>query len=351
MHYLRINSRTKSLYKGKFKYALVTKTGMLDVVTMGSAVYDIFIKTDANHTEILKLTHPDEKREHIAFPTGAKILINEAFFDIGGASTNAATSFSRLGLKAGALCKVGHDIYGHKILQNLKDEKVKFLGSISQEHTDFSIVLDCTGHDRTILAYKGASNTIKPSDVKSLDTKWLYVSTLMGKSFETCERLIKKTKSKIAFNPNTYMCQLGQQRLAPLLAKTSFLVLNKEEAMQITDKVNIEVMLNDLASMGPETVIITDGENGAHCKSTQGTYLAVPHKNAPIVETTGAGDAFASSVLAGMIKTGDIKYSLQLGITNAESVISQFGAHNKLLTWKEAERSIKKDPSRVLKKR
>jgi sugar/nucleoside kinase (ribokinase family) len=54
------------------------------------------------------------------------------------------------------------------------------------------------------------------------------------------------------------------------------------------------------------------------------------------VDTTGIGDSFNSSFLAGLeIYKGDIQKSLELGAKNSASVISQQGAQNGLLTIKD----------------
>lgn len=326
-----------------------------DVISIGSAVYDMFIYTSKAQTEILKLRHLREKSEHIAYPTGAKVLIDQACFDIGGGATNTATCFSRLGLKAGCVSSVGRDLYGRQILECLKSEKVDFLGSISSEHTAFSIILDSTGHDRTVLTFKGASSGMSFSGIKlgRIKAKWLYVSSLLGSSYKAAERLaayIKRRGGKVAFNPSTYLVEKGYRHIKKLLANTDILVLNKEEAMLLTGigrGSNIHGMLSKLSSYGPATVIITDGPEGAHACSKNKYYYISPHRDTKVVETAGAGDAFASSFLAGIIKTGDIKFALRLGVANAESVISYFGAHNKLLKWKEAVARIRRRPAKI----
>ena len=72
----------------------------------------------------------------------------------------------------------------------------------------------------------------------------------------------------------------------------------------------------------------------------------MPHK-VKVVETTGAGDAFASSFLSGLLKKNDIKFALKLAIINAESVIQYHGAKNKLLTYREALKILKKMPVKI----
>jgi sugar/nucleoside kinase (ribokinase family) len=60
------------------------------------------------------------------------------------------------------------------------------------------------------------------------------------------------------------------------------------------------------------------------------------------ISTTGAGDAFGSGVLAGLIKKNDIQYGLKLGIINAESVIRHLGAKDGILrAWPTASQLAK----------
>jgi ribokinase len=323
---------------------------MFDVITMGSAVCDVFINSTG--TEIIRLKHPRENTEHVAFPTGSKILIDHANFDIGGGATNTGTSFSRLGFKTGAICNVGRDNYGEQIIASLRSEKIKFLGKVCHEHTDFSIVLDSKGHDRTLLAYKGASNTITTSQIKpkDLQCRWLYISTLMEGSFKTgvsVSTLARKKGIEVAFNPSTYLAKKGYTYLKKILQNTNLLVLNLEEASLLTKKKDVKEMLRLLSSYGPQIVVITDGQNGAYAYRNGITYFVLPRRDVKIVETTGAGDAFASSFLAGIMKTDDMKFALELGATNAESVIRYFGAHNKLLSWREAVTQMNKRPHKI----
>ena len=95
---------------------------------------------------------------------------------------------------------------------------------------------------------------------------------------------------------------------------------------------------------------ITDGKHGVYVYDNSNIYSGKPH-NINIVETTGAGDAFASSFLSGFIRKDDIEFALRLGMTNAESVIQHHGAKEKLLTYNEALKIMKKFPIKVIKKK
>ncbi len=264
----------------------------------------------------------------MCYNVGSKIEIKNIKTDIGGGGTNTATAFSRLGLKTGWIGKLGRDTNGKEILNLLKKEKIKFLGKIEKnKKTDHSIILDSKEHDRTILIHKGLNNQIEKKDIKDFRTKWLYLASLTKTSFKTqkklAEQLIKKG-TKIAFNPGEQL--IKTTNIKPLLKITEVLVLNKEEAQLLTKEKDL---LKGLAKLGPKIIVITDKNKKISCYDGK-KYFLKPNK-VKVVERTGAGDAFASSFVAGIIKGKSIPYCLKLGLKNSESVIKHFGSKNKLI--------------------
>lgn len=85
--------------------------------------------------------------------------------------------------------------------------------------------------------------------------------------------------------------------------------------------------------LGPKIIVITDKNNLISCSDGNEDYFLKPNK-VKVVERTGAGDAFASGFVAGMIVGKTIPESLKLGLKESESVIRYFGAKNKLLRMK-----------------
>ena len=92
-------------------------------------------------------------------------------------------------------------------------------------------------------------------------------------------------------------------------------------------------LLVGLNKLGPKIVIITDKNNLISCYDGIKKYFLKPN-NIKVVERTGAGDAFASGFVAGLIKGKSIEYCLKLGLRESESVIRYFGAKNNLLRMK-----------------
>ncbi|MEK6918403.1 MAG: carbohydrate kinase family protein [Nanoarchaeota archaeon] len=296
---------------------------MFDIITFGSAVVDAFAYTNAA-----------EKKGFMYYPVGAKILLKDLKFSIGGGGTNTAVAFSRLGLKTGYIGKVGDDDAGRNILDLLKKEKIEFLGKVDNKGvTGYSIVLDSREHDRTILAFKGINNTIKLSDIdlNNAKSKWIYFSSLMGESFKTQIKLaeiLHRKGVKIAFNPSDYL--IKEKNLKPLLKICDVIVFNKEESELLAGKENT---LQKVYEMGPKIVVVTDKDKMITAYDGNKFYHLKPHK-VKVVERTGAGDAFASGFVAGQMVGWSVEKSLALGLRESESVITHVGSKNKLLRMK-----------------
>ncbi len=309
------------------------------VITLGSATIDVFLKTNSDKVKIIK----QKDSEYLSYPLGSKILIDELDIFTGGGGTNAAVSFSRLGLKTAYFGRIGKDDHGIIVLKELKKEKVDFLGVIEGD-TAYSVILDSKSKDRTALTYKGSGGVLGSCSERQLKScNLLYISSVTESCYKSAEKIaeyMKKKCSKIAFNPSTYLASKGIKFLKKLIEITDVIIMNKEEAFLLTKHDNINNSLKKIHSLGPKIVAITDGKKGVYVYDGNFKYSAIPRK-VKVLETTGAGDAFSSAFVAGILKTQDIEFSINLGISNAESVISHLGAKNKLLTWKEAEKEMK----------
>lgn len=323
---------------------------MYDVITVGSATVDALVRT-----EFSEMIHDKKQKECIAYPAGAKILMKELVLTTGGGGTNTAVALARLGHKVAFLGKVGSKYNSSRVIQDLKKEKVGTSLIIRSKtgRTGYSIVLDSKKHDRTILAFKGSNNDLKFNEIKlkKLKAKWFYFSTMIGQSFRTLEKLAdyaSKNNIKIAFNISSYLAKKGKKYLGKILKKTAILILNREEAELLVGKAGINAMLKKISGLGPQIVAITDGKKGAYAYEGKCVYYGNPH-NVKIVETTGAGDAFASSFLSGIIRKKDIEFAIGLGMANAESVIQHHGAKEILLSYSQALKAMKKRPRKIVK--
>lgn len=292
----------------------------------------------------------------LAFRGGSKILIDSLTTAIGGGGTNTAAAFSKLGLKTAFAGKVGSGHNSDYILDTLKKSHIdtRLVTKVNGK-SGFSIILDNSEKDRVILAHKGVNDTITIKDIplSKLKTRWIYSSSLIGKSYETLVKVSKYSKKKgitFAFNPSSYMTEQGIAYLAPVLENTNILIFNKEEALSLTGKTEMLEVFSKIHSIGPKLIVITLGKNGVVASDTKFIYQMAATKT-DVVDATGAGDAFAASFVTGQILGKDIEFSLKLGIVNATSVLKQIGAKEGLLNYSKAIKEIRKNKNKVIKEK
>jgi len=311
---------------------------VFDVICVGSASIDCFVKLPVDFKDI----------KH-----GSKILIDDIELLTGGGGTNVAAGLAKLGMRTGFIGEVGEDLSAEMISHDLKKRGITFLVKQHSRHaTAYSVVLEKEGSDRAILVYKGASSYLEPYEIpKSIDARWFYFASVTGKSFKTMEYLAgfaRKNKIAVYFNPSSYMTEKGYGFMKKVIAGTKIIAMNKEEAEKLlgVKTGNRDVLLKGLRKLGPEICIITDGENGVHAYDGKKMYFTKAHRIRP-VDTTGAGDAFGAGFLAGFIMKQSlpledrIKFAIELGLKDAESVIMKVGAKAGLLSKREAFRLVK----------
>ena len=305
-----------------------------DVLCIGSATVDHFLTTEKSLKSI-KL--------------GDKVLITNSEIHSGGGATNSAAALAKFGLKVKMLTKLGDDFAADFIIKDMGEYKVKNICQHkSKKGTDSATIISSTKErDRVIYVQKGASKDLLIDDFKrsQLNVKWIYLASLMGKSFRVAKELAaycKKKKIKLLFNPSLYLANKGRNHLKNILILTDILVLNKQEAqVLLKTKMNVKNMLISLKKLGPESIIITNGYKKLNALHDGKFYLLIP-PNIKVIHTAGAGDAFTAGLLGALIKGYDFAEALCLGQANSSSVIQHIGTKNKLLTEKEALKMIKK---------
>ena len=152
---------------------------------------------------------------------------------------------------------------------------------------------------------------------------------------------------KLAFQPGTFQMEAGTERLKRIYARSDVLILNREEAASVGhgDHANLHDLFDHLHALGPKIVVITDGPDGAYASNGQERFQMPLYPDpAPPVDRTGAGDAFASTFVAALIKGNTIEGALQWAPINSMSVVQKVGAQAGLLSEKEIEEFLRNSP-------
>jgi ribokinase len=272
----------------------------------------------------------------------------------GGGANNTSVALVRLGCIAGFCGVVGADQWGTVLLENLKKEGVETSHATVIEHetSSFSIVLNAVSGERVILYEPGTNAhlhqvTFDKQSASKMD--WIYLNHIQPDSCVIQDDMIEIFDSfpdaNLTWNPGGCQIEAGMtQRVnAQMLKHTDLLLLNKEEALAFANTKTITQALHILRETGAGIVCITDGKNGAvACDGT--TKYMCPALEAPVVDTTGAGDAFGAAMTWAIATGQNLPTALRAGTINATSVVGAIGAQAGLLTDTEMRQALQQTP-------
>ena len=310
---------------------------MFDIITFGSATQDIYLKSQ----KFLPVLGKDfTTGKGICLPLGAKIEVSDVFFTSGGGGTNTAATFANQGFRVAYCGMVGDDNFGNLVLNNLKKYNIdtSLIKKTKKVSTSTAVILMQPCSDRTILVYRGASDLLAKGDIpwdKVKKTKWVYLAPFGGKLTEITEELVafaKKNKIKVALNPGYNQLTLPAPVLQKILKQIDVLILNREEAALLT-KVPYqkeEEIFKKIDKLTSGIVIMTKGKEGVTVSDGKHLYYA-KSLGMKLVDGTGAGDAFGSGFVSGLIQKNDIVYAIQLAMANSSFAITKFGAKEGIL--------------------
>jgi len=320
---------------------------MFDVITVGSATEDVFVNID--ETQLISFEDADHRTDYLALTYGAKISVDSTILDTGGGAVNTAATFAKMGLKTAAFSKIGRDLTGKRILEDLERRGVdtSLFVQCPEYPTGISVILTGFTGDRTILVSHGAANYLHDEEIpreQIAEAKWLYIGSLHGESALILGKIAKFAAEqgvRVALNPGSSQFQQGMEGLSEVFRNTTAIFLNRAEAYQLTGvkptrgPTDERQMLRMLHRAGCQNVVMTVGEEGSWGYDGRSFYT-IPAYPSEVVSTVGAGDAFAAACVVGLHRGLQLNEAMRIGAANAASVVSQFGAKEGILSWQEA---------------
>lgn len=326
-------------------------TKQIDVISVGDTVIDDFIRLIDDQG---KLEDEGKGKKWLSVPYGMKVPFEKSTVIYGvGNAANAAVNFSKLGLVSALITNLGADQRGRDVVKTLEKKGVEthLIKMQTGKKTNYHYVL-WYKEDRTILINHEHYDYHWPHLHKSEIPKWIYMSSIAENAVDMhddmMEWLERYPEVQLAFQPGTYQIKFGAKRLEHVYRRSNVVVLNREEAVQVTggNYDNVHELLDKLHELGPEIVMITDGPAGSYASDgKQRLYMPIYPDVAPPVERTGCGDAFASTFVAALIKGYSLEGALQLAPITPASVVLYPGAQEGLLTTRELREWLEKAPA------
>ncbi len=171
-------------------------------------------------------------------------------------------------------------------------------------------------------------------------------------------RVIEQLKTRpklIAMDTMNFWMDIARPALDKVLTMVDVLIVNDEEARQLTGEYGIVKAAKKILKSGPKTVIIKKGEHGALLFQGDQVFFAPALPLEEVFDPTGAGDSFAGGFMGYLSKTGSLSFTnmkraIIYGSAMASFCVEEFGPE-KLLSLKKPQLKKRvqqfKDLSRV----
>jgi len=334
------------------------------LVCVGDTTLDTFLKVrDATIRR-----NPKTKDCELCFKHGEKISVDELRQNPGGNSANVAVGAAALGVKTALYAVIGDDDIGKKIKRMINERGIntKYLSMNKGRSSNYSTIINFKG-ERTIFEMKYPARLSFKTFPK---TKWVYLSSIKQnpKTVYGCLIRLKKTLGfKIAFNPGMFQLSHPSDDIVQFLKFVDVLILNKEEARLLCEKIPndksqipnklqtpnpkpkkaplraMRWTLAALHSFSNSVVFVTDGKRGAYgYDGNKFVHCGVfPVSN--VKDKTGAGDAFSSGVISGLIRGVPFPWCIHWGIANSAAVLTEIGPQNGLLNYQKLKLMLAKN--------
>lgn len=155
-------------------------------------------------------------------------------------------------------------------------------------------------------------------------------NTLPSTQQTVIERLHTRPKLIVLDTMNLWI-DIARADLLSVLKQVDVLVLNEEEARQLTQDYSLVRAAGKIRAMGPQTVIIKKGEHGALLFQDNQIFFAPALPLEEVFDPTGAGDTFAGGFIGYLAKTDDISFdnmkrAIIYGSAMASFCVEKFGA-------------------------
>jgi len=313
-------------------------TTQFDVVGIGNAIVDVVAMTTSAFLEEHELTK------------GAMLLVDEAtaariygamgqgIETSGGSAANTIAGLASLGARCGFIGKTCDDQLGEVFRHDLRALGIHFPTTPLRgaPSTARCLVLVTPDAHRTMATFLGAATQLTPDDVDAATIRsaaitylegYLFDPPLAKAAFRRARELAHAAGKRVALTLSDAFCveRHRDDFLALLRSGVDVLFANETEIMKLLGSDQAAVIRARLSSDVGITVI-TRSERGSLVVTAGEMQEIASVPLAPVLDTTGAGDLYASGFLYGLATGFDLARCGKLASLCAAEAISHFGA-------------------------
>jgi len=279
-------------------------------------------------------------------------VVKEAKSFPGGSAANTVYGLAKLGIDTGFSGVVGDDAEGKLLIQDFQKVGVDVSQIRVKPKSKSGSVLclsDQLGR-RSLYVVPGTNSLLTMDDLDLgyiNQTKMLHLSSFADdRQFQVLLKLIDRLDSsvKVSFAPGALFAIKGLKTLTPVLDRAYVLFVNQDELQQLTGE-DIIAGAETCLKQGCHIIAVTLGKGTSlrkvtavgYIRDAEHEYIVEPNRRDSLSEadTTGAGDAFATGFLYGLLKGKTLEACGRLGDITAQFCIAKIGARQGLPTLAE----------------
>ena len=307
----------------------MAQTNRVEIHCIGNSTLDLFIAEGAE----------------IQLDIGNLTLLDSAALHTGGTAANTAMALATLGFGAVLHTRLGNDLAGELLMSRLESAGVRVATARGKAtNTTLTIYITETDGGSRFAYHPGASADFAVSDLDDelLQTaQFVHVGgTFLLPSFDgqPCAGMLAACRragvtTSLDPTPNITPDSLGL--LAPCLPHLDYFLPNLDQARQLSGRAEPEDAAAFFRDRGAGAVVVKMAEQGSYVQTASASF-AVPAFRVAAVEHTGAGDAFAAGLLAGLSQCGtDLHHSIRLANAVGAMCVSSVGAADGIGTLAE----------------
>jgi sugar/nucleoside kinase (ribokinase family) len=271
----------------------------------------------------------------------------------GGSGTNLIKGLSRFNHSCAVVGKIGNDEKGEFFLKSLNRLGIRSYLQEGKLPTGQAVCFITPDAERTFRSYLGASHSLTDIEIEDKIFEGIQIFHMEGFQLVDSDlvlRVLKKAKKagvRIAMDlGNLEIVRRNKEFLLKILPEyIDYLFCNESEAKELTG-VSAKEACSNLASLC-EVVVVTLSERGCWTQSGKSLFYT-PAFSVNAIDSTGAGDLFASGFLHGVLTNEPLQKCAWLGALVASYVVKIVGAEIPGQIWEEIHKRIEEeDPFKI----
>jgi len=316
---------------------------MTKILGIGNALVDILARLETDQT-LEEFSLPKGSMQLVDAERSRKILTGISHLDkkisSGGSAANTIHGLARLGVDTGFIGTVGKDRWGDLFRNDMESHRIEPILFKSESESGRAVALISPDSERTFATYLGAAIELAPQQITRDHFKGYSIFHMEGYLVQNHDLVLKAFQMakgenlKISLDLASYNVVEEHLDFLQEIADqyVDIVFANEEEAKSFTGKPPVEA-LNHLAEMC-EIAVVKIGSAGSLVKRQQDVYnIGIIQVDS--VDTTGAGDLYASGFLFGLVNNYPLKQCGEIGALLSGKVIEVIGAKMEDSQWEK----------------